>query len=62
MIEHTVEQILAHTTYPTFDIVIVRDVNADGSMVYPFDLPVAHNISYVEMHMGMHILLIICNQ
>jgi len=50
MVENTVEQILAHTTYPNFDIVIVRDVNADGSVVYPFDLPAVHNISYVDFY------------
>jgi O-antigen biosynthesis protein len=50
MVENAVEHILAHTEYQNFDIVIVRDVNTDGSVVYPFDLPAAHNISYVDFY------------
>jgi O-antigen biosynthesis protein len=36
MVENTVQNIVDNSTYPSFDIVVVRDVNPDGSMVHPF--------------------------
>jgi len=50
MVENTVQHILATTTYPTFDIVVVRDVNPDGSMVSPFNLPESNKVSYVDFY------------
>ena len=48
MVENTVHNIVQNSTYPSFDIVIVRDVNSDGSMVHPFVLPAQKNIQYVD--------------
>ena len=48
MVENTVHNIVQNSTYPSFDIVVVRDVNSDGSMVHPFTLPAQKNIQCVD--------------
>jgi glycosyltransferase involved in cell wall biosynthesis len=48
MVENTVLNIVQKSTYPSYDIVVVRDVNADGSMVHPFVLPAKKNIQAVD--------------
>ena len=48
MVENTVHNIVQNSTYPSFDIVVVRDVNSDGSMVHPFALPAQKNIQCVD--------------
>lgn len=48
MVENTVQNIVKKSTYPSFDIVVVRDVNPDGSMMYPFTLPAQKNIRCVD--------------
>jgi glycosyltransferase involved in cell wall biosynthesis len=48
MVENTVHNIVQGSTYPSFDIVVVRDVNSDGSMVHPFVLPAQKNIQCVD--------------
>ena len=48
MVENTVQNIVDKSTYPSFDIIVVRDVNPDGSMVYPFTLPAKRNIQCVD--------------
>ena len=48
MVENTVRTILAKTTYPSFDIVVVRDVNPDGSMVHPFALPKTKSVQSID--------------
>jgi glycosyltransferase involved in cell wall biosynthesis len=48
MVENTVQNIVQKSTYPSYDIVVVRDVNADGSMVHPFVLPAKKNIQAVD--------------
>ena len=48
MVENTVHNILANSTYPSFDIVVVRDVNADSSLVHPFTLPSTKIIQHVD--------------
>ena len=39
LVEGIVNTILKTTDYPNFEIVVVRDVNANGQMVHPFTLP-----------------------
>jgi len=39
LVEGVVNTILKTTDYPNFEIVVVRDVNANGQMVHPFTLP-----------------------
>jgi O-antigen biosynthesis protein len=39
LVEGIVNSILKTTDYPNFEIVVVRDVNANGQMVHPFTLP-----------------------
>jgi glycosyltransferase involved in cell wall biosynthesis len=48
LVENTVHNIVQNSTYPSFDIVVVRDVNSDGSMVHPFALPAKKNIQCVD--------------
>ena len=48
LVENTVHNIVQNSTYPSFDIVVVRDVNSDGSMVHPFALPAQKNIQCVD--------------
>jgi len=48
MVENTVHNIVQNSTYPSFDIVVVRDVNSDGSMVHPFTMPAQKNIQCVD--------------
>jgi glycosyltransferase involved in cell wall biosynthesis len=48
MVENTVNSILQKTTYPLLDIVVVRDVNPDGTMVYPFALPARNNVRAID--------------
>ena len=55
MIENAVANILAKTTYPSYDIVVVRDVNPDGSMVYPFSINDSEKIQYVNFFESFNI-------
>ena len=55
MVENTVQNIIDKSTYPSFDIVVVRDVNADGTMVHPFTLPEAKNIRSVDFYGSFNI-------
>ena len=55
MVENTVQNILDCSTYPSFDIVVVRDVNPDGSMVHPFTLPVMKNLQFVDFYDSFNI-------
>jgi glycosyltransferase involved in cell wall biosynthesis len=48
MVENTVQNIVDKSTYPSFDIVVVRDVNPDGSKVHPFTLPMARNVRSID--------------
>lgn len=48
MVENTVQNIIEKSTYRSFDIVVVRDVNPDGSMVYPFTMPAQKNVRFVD--------------
>ena len=48
MVENTVQNIIDNSTYPSFDIVVVRDVNTDGTMVHPFTLAAKSNIQFVD--------------
>jgi glycosyltransferase involved in cell wall biosynthesis len=48
MVENTVHNLLATSTYPSFEILVVRDVNPDGTMVHPFTLPVNKRIKFVD--------------
>jgi glycosyltransferase involved in cell wall biosynthesis len=48
MVENTVQTIINKSTYPSLDIVVVRDVNADGTMVHPFTLPETKNVQSVD--------------
>ena len=48
LVENTVHNIVQNSTYPSFDIVVVRDVNSDGSMVHPFTMPAQKNIQCVD--------------
>ena len=48
MVENTVQNILAKSTYPLFEIVVVRDVNPDGTMVHPFALPNEKNVRFIN--------------
>jgi glycosyltransferase involved in cell wall biosynthesis len=48
MVENTVHNIVQNSTYPSFDIVVVRDVNSDGSMVHPFTMPAQKNIQCIN--------------
>ena len=50
MVENTVTAIQQKTTYPSYEIVIVRDVNPDGSMVHPFSISSQKNIQYVDFY------------
>jgi GT2 family glycosyltransferase len=55
MVENTVQNIVGNSTYPSFDIVVVRDVNADGSMVHPFTLPVMKKLKFVDFYDSFNI-------
>jgi GT2 family glycosyltransferase len=55
MVENTVRNIVDNSTYPSFDIVVVRDVNADGSMVHPFALPVMKKLKFVDFYESFNI-------
>lgn len=55
MVENTVQTILAKTTYPSFDIVVVRDVNPNGSTIHPFSLPANSNIQFVDFFESFNI-------
>jgi glycosyltransferase involved in cell wall biosynthesis len=55
MVENTVQNIIDKSTYPSFDIVVVRDVNADGTMVHPFTLPQAKNVQGVDFYGSFNI-------
>jgi glycosyltransferase involved in cell wall biosynthesis len=55
MVENTVQNIVDNSTYPSFDIVVVRDVNPDGSMVHPFTLPVMKNLKFVDFYESFNI-------
>jgi hypothetical protein len=55
MVENTVQNIVDNSTYPSFDIVVVRDVNPDGSMVHPFALPPKSNIQFVDFYESFNI-------
>jgi GT2 family glycosyltransferase len=55
MVENTVQNIIDKSTYPSFDIVVVRDVNADGTMVHPFTLPEARNVQSVDFYGSFNI-------
>jgi|694.fasta_scaffold10884_5 GT2 family glycosyltransferase len=48
MVENTVHSILTRSTYPSFDILVVRDVNPDGAMVHPFSLPHKKNVRCID--------------
>jgi len=48
MVENTVRSIVQNSTYPSFDVVVVRDVNSDGNMVHPFTLPEKRNVHYIN--------------
>ena len=48
LVENTVHNIVQNSTYPSFDIVVVRDVNSDGSMVHPFTMPAQKNIQCIN--------------
>ena len=48
MVENTVHNLLNNSTYPSFDIVIVRDVNLDGSVVHPFTVQHTKSVRYVD--------------
>ena len=48
LVENTVHNIVQYSTYPSFDIVVVRDVNSDGSMVHPFTMPAQKNIQCIN--------------
>ena len=48
MVENTVHNIMQNSTYPSFDIIVVCDVNPDGSMVHPFTLPTQKNVQCVD--------------
>lgn len=50
MVENTVNAILQKTTYPSYEIVIVRDVNPDGTTVHPFSISSEKNIRYVDFY------------
>ena len=55
MVENTVQYIIDKSTYPSFDIVVVRDVNADGTMVHPFTLAAKSNIQFVDFSESFNI-------
>jgi GT2 family glycosyltransferase len=55
MVENTVQNIVDNSTYPSFDIVVVRDVNADGTMVHPFELTVMKNLKFVDFYESFNI-------
>ena len=55
MVENAVQNIVDNSTYPSFDIVVVRDVNPDGSMVHPFALPVLKNLKFVDFYESFNI-------
>jgi GT2 family glycosyltransferase len=48
MVENTVQNLLNKSTYPSFDIVIVRDVNTEGTMVHPFTVPITKNVRSID--------------
>ena len=48
MVENTVHSLLNKSTYPSFDIVIVRDVNPDGTVVHPFTVPHSKSVRCVD--------------
>jgi GT2 family glycosyltransferase len=50
LVENTVRNIVQSSTYPSFDIVVVRDVNSDGSMVHPFTLLETRNVHCVDFY------------
>jgi glycosyltransferase involved in cell wall biosynthesis len=50
LVENAVQNILTNSTYPSFDIVVVRDVNADGTMVHPFTLPESKRVQCVDFY------------
>lgn len=55
MVENTVQNIVDNSTYPSFDIVVVRDVNAAGTMVHPFTLPVMKKLQFVDFYDSFNI-------
>lgn len=55
MVENTVQNIIDNSTYPSFDIVVVRDVNADGTMVHPFTLAEKSNIQFIDFSESFNI-------
>ena len=48
LVENTVHNIVQNSTYPSFDIIVVRDVNSDGRMVHPFTMPAHKNIQCIN--------------
>jgi glycosyltransferase involved in cell wall biosynthesis len=48
MVENTVHNILTRSTYPSFDILVVRDINPEGTMVHPFTLPHKKNVRSID--------------
>ena len=48
MVENTVQNLLYKSTYPSFDIVIVRDVNNEGNAIHPFTVPVTKNVRCID--------------
>ena len=48
MVENTVQNLLNKSTYPSFDIVIVRDVNNEGNAIHPFTVPVTKNVRCID--------------
>ncbi len=55
MVANTVQTILDKSTYPSFDIVVVRDVNADGTMVHPFSLPTETKVQFIDFSESFNI-------
>ena len=55
LVENVVTAILTKTRYTNFDIVIVRDMNENGQMVYPFSIKDDPRISYVDFHESFNI-------
>ena len=55
MVENTVQNIVDNSTYPSFDIVVVRDVNPDGSVVHPFTLPEMKKLKFVDFYDSFNI-------
>ena len=48
MVENAVQNILTNSTYPSFDIVVVRDVNADGNLLHPFSMQQSKRVRCID--------------